>query len=344
MDFLTAADLTHPNGETTHYYEGGSKDGTPIVFIHGWPDIAHVWHHQLKHFSSASLGSKYRLLALDMRGYGGSSAPTNKRAYSLQVLCEELVDFTSQLDIKQAIWVAHDWGCGVVSALAAHHPELFLGLALLAVPYRTIELGLDHVISQVNRDLYPEDEYPYGQWEYIKTYELHPEESVNSYLAADVKKLTKVLYARHNPEMLGKPSRTSRTLRDGWFGGKPESIPDIPLSYTSLDEPLYNALIESHEKHGFFPPTAYYLNNDVNAQYSKSEVNGGVLEFPVLFIDAKHDAVCSTTTTPKMWETQQAFAKKLLYERIEAAHWVQLEKPTETNKALEQWLEEELKL
>ena len=344
MDFLTAANLTHPNGETTHYYEGGSPDGTPIVFIHGWPDIAQVWHHQLKQFSSGSLGSKYRVLALDMRGYGGSSAPTNKRAYSLQALCDELVDFASQLAIKHAIWVAHDWGCAIVSALAAHHPDLFLGMALLAVPYRTIELGLDHVISLVNRDLYPEEQYPYGQWEYMKKYELDPDESVNSYLATDVKKLTKVLYSRHDPDTLGKPARTSRTLRDGWFGRKPESIPDIPLSYTSLDESLYNALVESHNKHGFFPPTAYYLNHDANTQFAKSEVNGGVLEFPVLFIDAKYDAVCSTMTTPKMWESQKAFIKNLLYERIDAAHWVQLEKPKETNKALEQWLEEALKL
>lgn len=343
MDFLTIAKLTHTNGETTRYYEGGSKDGTPLIFIHGWPDLAQTWHHQLKHFTSGSLGSKYRVLALDMRGYGGSSAPNDKTAYSLENLSNELVDFASQVGIKQAVWIGHDWGCGVVSALAAHHPELFLGLALLAVPYRTIELGLDYLVSLVNREIYPEDEYPYGQFEYIKKYETSPEESVNSYLAVDVKKLVKVLYMRHNPDLYGKPGRTSRTLRDGWFNRKPENIPDVPLAYTSLDEPLFDALVESHSQHGFFGATSYYLNNEANAQFAKSEVNGGVLEFPVLYIDAKHDSICSTTTSPGMGESQQKFTKDLTYEVIEAAHWVQLEKPKETNEALEKWLGKALK-
>lgn len=333
MDFLTAADIVHPNGETTHYYEGGPKEATPIIFIHGWPDLAQTWHHQLKHFAD-----KYRVIALDMRGYGGSTAPNDKRAYSLEALSNELVDFAHQLNIQKAIWVAHDWGCGVVNALAAHHPELFLALAIMAVPYRTIELGLDHLITHVNRDIYPEAEYPYGQFEYMKKYEMDPEESVNAYSAADVTKLTKVTYIPHDPSQYGKPGRTSRTIRENWFGGKPELIPDIPLAYTVLDESLYQALVASKKKHGFFGATSYYLNSDVNTEFAKSEVNGGVLEFPVLYIDAKHDAVCSPSTTPHMGESQKSAVKDLTYETIEAGHWVQLEKPQETNEALEKWL------
>jgi hypothetical protein len=40
MDFLEAHSISHANGQSTHYYEGGSKDGIPLVFIHGWPDLA----------------------------------------------------------------------------------------------------------------------------------------------------------------------------------------------------------------------------------------------------------------------------------------------------------------
>ncbi|KAF1970401.1 alpha/beta-hydrolase [Bimuria novae-zelandiae CBS 107.79] len=334
MDFLTAASITHPNGETTHYYEGGSKDGTPLIFIHGWPDIAQSWHHQLKHFSS----SKYRVLAPDMRGYGGSSAPKDKRAYSLEVLTNELVDFAHQLGIQKAIWVGHDWGCGVVNALAAHHPELFLGLAVLAVPYRSLELGLDFMVAHVNRDIYPKEEYPYGQFEYQVKYERDPEDSIRGLSDADQSKLVKLLHTPHNPAHYGKPAFTSRSLRDGSMGAQLASAPDIPLEYTFLDESLYKALLESHKKHGWFPPTAYYLNHDVNAEFAKSEVNGGVLEFPVLYIDAKHDAICSTTTLPLAAETQKRAAKLLSYELIESGHWVHLEKPKETNEALEKWL------
>lgn len=339
MNALKAANLTHTNGQTTYYYEGGTSNGIPLIFIHGWPDQAEIWKHQLKHFASGSAGSEYRVLAPDMRGYAGSSGPKDKHAYSLETLVGELVDFAKQLGITKAVWVGHDWGCGVVNALAAHHPELFLGLAVIAVPYRTIELGLDYLVSLVNRDIYPKDEYEYGQFDYMKYYELHPDDSVKAYESV-LDRITKALYVPHDPNKYGKPSVTSRLLRDGgWFGGHPEAVPDVPLEYTFIDQSLYSSLLASHKKHGFFPATAYYLNHDVNAEYAKSEKNGGILDFPVLYIDAKHDAVCSPSTTPNMGESQRSAVKDLTYETIEAGHWVQLEKPEEVNKVLEMWLD-----
>lgn len=335
MESLTAHDITHKNGQTTHYYEGGSKEGIPLIFIHGWPDIAEAWKHQLSHFSA---GSKYRVIAPDMRGYGLSSAPTDRRAYALEGLVAELIEFLEKLGIKKAVWIGHDWGCGVVSALAAHHPEVLLGVVEIAVPYRTIELGLNHLVTLINRDLYPEAETEYGPWEYMRYYELRHEDSVKTF-DDHIETITKLLYSKHDPSSHGKPSVTSTVLRDnGWFGGRPDQLPDIPLEYTSLDETLYANLLKSHKTHGFFPPTAYYLNHDVNAEYAKSEKNGGVLEVPVLFIDAKYDSVCSPTASPKMGEGQEKFTKDLTTEIIEAAHWVQLEKPKETNEALEKWL------
>lgn len=50
----------------------------------------------------------------------------------------------------------------MVSALAAHHPDLFLGLVVISVPYRSLELGLDFIKTLVNRDIYPEYEYEWG--------------------------------------------------------------------------------------------------------------------------------------------------------------------------------------
>ncbi|KAH8731099.1 Alpha/Beta hydrolase protein [Phaeosphaeriaceae sp. PMI808] len=339
MQSFEAHDVTLKNGERTHYYEGGSKDGTPLIFLHGWPDIAEAWKHQLSHFAAQK---KYRVIAPDMRGYGDSSGPSKKRAYSLEVLVPELVEFAEKLGVSKAVWVAHDWGCGVANALAAHYPELFLGLALLSVPYRTIELGVNPMKALINREIYPEDQYEWGQWAYMKCYELDPEGSVKSF-ESHLETITKIFYMKHDPKTWGKPSPTASMLKDGgWFGGHPEMIPDIPLEYTSLDESLYNNLLKSHKSHGFFPPTAYYLNHDVNAEYAKSEKNGGVLEFPVLYIDAKHDSICSPSTSPKHKDAQEQHTRDLTYETIEAGHWVMLEKPKETNAALDKWLQAKL--
>ncbi len=336
MESLSAHDITHKNGETTHYYEGGSKDGTPLIFIHGWPDIAESWHNQLSHFASQS---KYRVIAPNMRGYGDSSAPKTKEAYALENLVPELVEFAERLNIKKAVWIGHDWGCGVVNALAGHHPELFLGLVILCVPYHTIERGLSHIVAMTNRELYPENEYEWGQWEYMRYYELHSDTSVQTF-NEHIDKISKILYMPSDPSTWGKPAPTSRVLRDGgWFGNNLAALPDVPVAATFLGDSLHSNLLKSHKKHGFFPPTAYYLNHEANAAYAKSEKNGGVLEFPVLFIDAKYDSVCSPSTTPKFKEHQAEYVKNLTYETIESGHWVMLEKPKETNAALDKWLD-----
>lgn len=333
MDTLNGHEC-NVEGETTFYLEAGPKDGPLIIFLHGWPDVAETWKHQLKAF--ASLG--FWVVAPDMRGYGKSSAPRDKRAYRLEILVKEQLGLLHHLQRTKAIWVAHDWGCGVLSALAAHHPEVLDAVCLLGVAYRGLELGLDHLVSLVNRERYPESEYPYGQWEYMKNYELHQVEAIDV-LEKCGDKAAKLFYIRSNPSSWGKPGPTSRTLRDGGFlGGNADNAPDVPLEMTSLDESMFNGLAASHKKHGWFPPTAYYLNHDVNAEYDKSRKNDAVLDVPVLYLDAKFDAICSASTTPKHLDGMRKACKNLTVGTIESAHWVHLEKAREVNAALAKWI------
>ena len=45
--------------------------GPAVVFVHGFPDLARGWQHQLPAVGNAG----FRAIAPDMRGYGGSSCP-----------------------------------------------------------------------------------------------------------------------------------------------------------------------------------------------------------------------------------------------------------------------------
>ena len=42
-------------------YEAGPKDGIPVLLVHGWPEIAYSWRHQLKALADA--GAPVRPLA-----------------------------------------------------------------------------------------------------------------------------------------------------------------------------------------------------------------------------------------------------------------------------------------
>lgn len=320
--------------QTTHYLESGPPDGPLLIFIHGWPDIGLTWQHQLKAF--ASLG--FRVVAPDTRGYGESTAPTDKRAYRLEQLVKEHLALLKQLQREKAIWIAHDWGCGILSALAAHHPEVIQGGVWLSVPYRTIELGLDHLVSLVNRDLYPKNEYEFGQWEYMKYYEERPD-AANEELNPQTDRVHRMFYIKSNPATFGKPSSTATILRNGGFLGRfPSGGPDIPLEATCLDDKLYDLLVEDKKKHSWFPATAYYLNHTENAEYDKSAVNEAALTVPCLYLDARFDAVCSSTTSPEHNKAMRKACKNLTEAWIEAGHWLHMEKPSEVNAVLAKWL------
>src|SRR5262249_5797253 len=152
---------------TTFYLADGPEDGPAIIFVHGWPELSISWRHQLP--ALAALG--FRAIAPDMRGYGRSSVYDRSEDYAQQHIVRDMVELLDSLGRKSAVWVGHDWGSPVVWNVAAHHPEKCTAVASLCVPYHVIELGLDNVISLVDRSVYPESEYPAGQWDYMRHYE-----------------------------------------------------------------------------------------------------------------------------------------------------------------------------
>lgn len=327
------------NGKTTSYLASGPEDGPLLILAHGWPELASTWKPQISYFSS--LG--FRCIAPDLLGYGHSSAPRSIDSYSLRSLVADQLALLAHVNQPAAIWIGHDWGSGVVWALAAHHPERCLAVINLCIPYRTIELGLEHLVSLVNREVYPEDKFPLGQWEYMRYYELEPEKATKSF-DDNAARFFKLIYNRANPAAYGKPARTATVIQDGgWFGGSNAELPDVPLSRTVLDEELYEELLDSQRRNGFFGANAYYLNHPANAVYAAESEKGRILNMPVLFIDAKYDSVCPTTGEgTKLANPMREYCTDLTEVTIEASHWVGLEKPEEVNHAVAKFLEVKL--
>jgi soluble epoxide hydrolase/lipid-phosphate phosphatase len=278
-----------------------------------------------------------------MLGYGQSSAPRTIESYSLRSLVADQLALLAHLDRPAAVWIGHDWGSIVVWALAAHHPDRCLAVISLCIPYRTIELGIKHLVSLIDRNVYPEDKFPLGQWEYMRYYELESEKATKTF-DDNAAKLFKLLFNRANPASFGKPTRLATVVQDGgWFGGPGAELPDIPLSTSVLDEELYKELLDSQKRNSFFGATAYYLNSAANTAYTAESEKGGKLNMPVLFVDAKYDSVCPTTGGgSKLAGPMREYCTDLTEVSIEASHWVALEKPEEVNLVIADFLEAKL--
>src|SRR6516225_2178691 len=127
------AELTHRVVTTgrirIHLVEAGS--GPAVLFIHGFPESWYSWRHQIPALAAAG----YRVVAIDVRGYGRSSAPLEVEAYGMLHHVEDNLGVVEALGERTAVVVGHDWGAPIAANSALLHPDVFSAVALLSVPY-----------------------------------------------------------------------------------------------------------------------------------------------------------------------------------------------------------------
>src|SRR5262249_1028168 len=218
------------NRHTTFYLAAGPEDGPLVIFVHGWPELSLSWRHQLP--ALAALG--FRAIAPDMRGYGRSSVYNRDGDYAQEHIVRDMVDLIDSLGRAKAVWVGHDWGSPVVWNLASHHPDRCQAVANLCVPYYTLERGLDHTLTLVDRKLYPVNEFPAGQWDYMRYYEESFGEGIAP-MDANVHKFMKLLFRKGDPAGEGKAAITSTARRSHGLIGSRE-LPALPRDNEVVSE------------------------------------------------------------------------------------------------------------
>jgi pimeloyl-ACP methyl ester carboxylesterase len=315
---------------TTFYLAAGPSDGPLIVFVHGWPELSISWRHQLPAF--AALG--FRAIAPDMRGYGRSSTYTTHSAFAQQYIVADMIGLIDSLARERAVWVGHDWGSPVVWNIASHHPERCMAVANLCVPYYTLERGLDACLALIDRDVYPADRYPAGQWEYQLHYQEDFAGSTRA-MESNTYNLAKLLFRKGDPSGFGQPSATAMVrINRGWFGGE---IPSLPRDADVVSEADVCAYASALARTGFFGPNSYYMNHDANAAYAARAANGGYLDMPVLFVAAQYDYTCECITS-RLAGPMRRYCRKLTESVVYSGHWMAQEKPLDVNAALARWL------
>lgn len=315
---------------TSHYLSAGPETGTAIIFVHGWPELSRSWRHQIPVFAAEG----YRTVAPDMRGYGESSNYHRHEDYAQREVVADMLELVDGLNIERAIWVGHDWGCATVWNIARHHPQRCLAVANLCVPYFTLEAGWDGMLPYVDRSLYPESEFPAGQWEYQRFYEEHFDVATAAF-DANPEQLVKLLFRKGNPEGIGRISGTAMTRRDGgWFGGGDMPLlPEDPDVVTEQDIRIYSQALE---KNTFFGPDSYYMNHAENARYV-AEAKDQHLHMPVLFLHGRYDYTCETSNS-RAAEPMREYCANLTERVVDSGHWMAQERPDDVNRHLLEWL------
>jgi pimeloyl-ACP methyl ester carboxylesterase len=121
--------IIEANGISLYVEEHG--EGTPVLMLHGWPDSARLWRHQVPVLA----GRGFRVITPDLRGFGRSEQPAEVRSYSLRNVVGDITALLDQLGVPAAHVVGHDWGAAVAWLTAIMRPDRVRTLTAISVPH-----------------------------------------------------------------------------------------------------------------------------------------------------------------------------------------------------------------
>jgi pimeloyl-ACP methyl ester carboxylesterase len=115
------------NGIRFHALAAGPSVGPLVLLLHGFPELARSWRHQLP----ALAGAGYRAVAPDLRGYGETEL---RGPFDVATLVRDVTALIGALGREQAVVVGHDWGGAVAWETAARAPEAVERLVAINCP------------------------------------------------------------------------------------------------------------------------------------------------------------------------------------------------------------------
>ncbi|XP_039605456.1 bifunctional epoxide hydrolase 2 isoform X1 [Polypterus senegalus] len=314
-------DVTHgfvkiKPGVQIHYVELG--DGPPLCLCHGFPESWFSWRYQI----SALAAAGFRVLALDMKGYGDSTAPPDIEEYGQEEICKDFVTFLDKLGLPQVTLIGHDWGGAFVWNMAQFYPERVRAVASLNTPLFPVDPNSDPMERLRALPIFD--------------YQLYFQEPgvAEAELEADLRRTFKIMFCGHRDmEQSGAELSTSGVCkRGGLLVGLPKDVPRSSI----LSESTLQFYVQQYEKSGFRGPLNWYRNVRKNWQWLCTKPMGKI-QMPALMVTAGKDMVLLPAFTKGM----EDLIPKLTRGHIEeCSHWTQMDRPAEVNKILIQWLKD----
>ena len=161
--------LIEVNGISLYVEEHG--EGDPVLLLHGWPDSARLWRHQVPFLAAHG----YRVITPDLRGFGRSERPAEVAGYRLRNVVADVSALLDHLAIETAYVVGHDWGAAVAWLTAILGPARVRKLTAISVPHpfapptqRQYEMAWYQLFFQFS-DI-AEATLAYDDWAWLRTF------------------------------------------------------------------------------------------------------------------------------------------------------------------------------
>jgi pimeloyl-ACP methyl ester carboxylesterase len=120
-----------------HVLEAGSARDRLVLLLHGFPELAFSWRHQLLALADAG----YYVLAPDLRGYGRTTgfradAHADPIDYSMPWLVNDLIALLAALGRTEVhAVIGHDFGSVLSAWCGVLRPDVFRAVMMMSAPF-----------------------------------------------------------------------------------------------------------------------------------------------------------------------------------------------------------------
>jgi haloacetate dehalogenase len=189
------------DGDAGRIFARSGGEGPPLLLLHGFPQTHVMWARL-----APALARRFHVVAMDLRGYGWSSAPRSDGGalYSKRAMAADAVRVMESLGHVRFRLVGHDRGARVGYRLALDQPGRVEKLALLDIlptlsVWRNIEAGVT----------------PAAHWAFLAQKAPAPEQDI-ARQGADAYFEKLMASWTHEGELRAFDARALAAYRDGW--------------------------------------------------------------------------------------------------------------------------------
>jgi len=303
-------------GTRIHCVEAGT--GPLVVLVHGFPESWYSWRHQIPALADAG----YRVVAIDVRGYGRSAKPQEIDEYRMVRLVADNVGLVAALGETSATIIGHDWGAPIAWNSALLRPDVFTAVAGLSVPFSPPSPVRPLAAM---RQMGGDEEFYIEYFQEPGRAEAEIEADVRGWLGG-------FMFTASGDAPPPDPAvgTVATVAPGGQMKDRFAAMSSLPAWLTDADLDFYAA---EFERSGFRGGLNRYRNVDRDWA-DLAAWRGAAIRQPSLFIGGDRDGptVWGAPAIAAFGQTLPALHASIILEGC--GHWTQQERPTEVNDAL----------
>lgn len=337
---------------------------TPLIMLlHGWPEGWYCWRHQLLALHNAGY---HNVCAPDMRGFGGTDAPTAVDDYTIDIVCRDVIEIAKAVGgYQRIVVVGHDFGAYLAWHLALLHPSNVVAVCAMSVPYVGHSPRNEPLLTKLQTNygkclprapyFATRDEQLQARFNYIlhhnlpyadQEYDKNCEEFLyriygyqRGRVEADPPEVTSKLMFLPAPTTTttSKSTLMNAKTAPGWWTRIPRPTKLPPwLPHTD-----FQILVKEYQTHKFAGGLKWYQAMEAN-WYQTLCLRGKCIEPPSLFVCGDEDMVLKThggkDVVQKALQNNCADLRGVIFVRG-AGHWIQQQCATKVNEVLLEFLQ-----